>query len=453
MKVIVPGKFVPERRYVVDILLGEFLGLDYMVEVVPEACDCQIVLPNGNRLVVKDHFFGAFDDGLGYLDAANVPGAVTFVRNDFFPEDDLPVIYGDGRFEVIESGGVRTIVWGADIFASAFFMLTRWEERVVTVRDNHGRFPASEALAVKRGFLHRPIVNEYADALWTMLRHLGLSQERKAHEFSIMPTHDVDTPFFAEPLPRIWRTLDLMITNRRYKAAGKQLSLQALVKSGLRKDPFDNFDFLMGISERFGLRSHFFFMGGGTDADHDGRYSIHDRAVRKLVQHVYSRGHGVGFHPSYSSHGDVAQWERELGELRSMAPCAIISGRQHYLRFSVPETWQTWDDHGLEWDSTCNYAEQAGFRCGVCDSFPVFNVLARKRLALRELPLVFMEQNLLAYQGVTDSCRIMAAVLSLANTVKRRRGVFTLLWHNSAFGARGRQVKDLYGEIIKRISE
>lgn len=67
----------------------------------------------------------------------------------------ITIIYGEDKLIIDRNS--KTIVCGIDIFASSFFMLTRWEEYVNKKRDNHNRFPASESLAYKFGFLNRPI--------------------------------------------------------------------------------------------------------------------------------------------------------------------------------------------------------------------------------------------------------------------------------------------------------
>ena len=63
-----------------------------------------------------------------------------------------------------------------DIVSDIFFMLTRYEEAVSTGtirKDIHGRFPATESLAYKRKFLHRPIVNEHIELLWSWIEGLS----------------------------------------------------------------------------------------------------------------------------------------------------------------------------------------------------------------------------------------------------------------------------------------
>ena len=76
-----------------------------------------------------------------------------------------------------------------DVFGTAFFALTRYEEAVKGERDSHGRFPASAAAVPDR-----PIVNELVELLWDALRREFPRLERREHRFEIVPSHDVDIP-------------------------------------------------------------------------------------------------------------------------------------------------------------------------------------------------------------------------------------------------------------------
>ena len=56
----------------------------------------------------------------------------------------------------------------------------------------------------------------------------------------------------------------------------------------------------------------------------------------------------------------------------------LTFGRQHFLRFEVPTTWQIWEDANMEWDSTMGYADKKGFRCGTCYSYGVFKYIDKE---------------------------------------------------------------------------
>ena len=84
----------------------------------------------------------------------------------------------------------------------------------------------------------------------------------------------------------------------------------------------------------------------------------------------------------------------------------------------------------MHWDSSLGYAEAEGFCCGICYDFPVYDVVSRKKLTLREKPLILMDVTLTQYRGYTTE-QAQAVWQQLATQVKKYNGEFVVLWHNS----------------------
>ncbi len=67
-----------------------------------------------------------------------------------------------------------------DIFAASFYLLSRYEEYLPHVKDEYGRFLATESIAFKHGFLHQPVVDIWAykfkEALQVQFPELCFSQ-------------------------------------------------------------------------------------------------------------------------------------------------------------------------------------------------------------------------------------------------------------------------------------
>ena len=181
IKIYSENNNILERSYIIDVIFHEFLGLEYEC-LHSDNTDYHIVLPNGKKIIVEDKFFKIFHDDKEYLSFNNIPQNITFTFNKFTPEDDVVILYGNDKLEVSEN----RIVCGLDIFASSFFMLTRWEEYINKERDKHDRFPASESIAYRHNFLHRPIVNEYVDMLWNMIHYFDSTLSRKKRRFNIL---------------------------------------------------------------------------------------------------------------------------------------------------------------------------------------------------------------------------------------------------------------------------
>ena len=92
---------------------------------------------------------------------------------------------------------INYYVLNADIIASVFFLVTRYEEYVNRdCRDLHGRFIGKQSLPYRLGFLDDPIVEMYGEYIKQLLKDLGYSIRDKQGEFiSVNMTHDIDIPW------------------------------------------------------------------------------------------------------------------------------------------------------------------------------------------------------------------------------------------------------------------
>ena len=383
-------------------------------------------------MVIKDSFFSRFADGLGYLNEKNIPKKVKFVKNQFIIEKNIPVIYGNDELKVNEN----EIICDIDIFASSFFMLTRWEEYVNKIRDIHSRFPATASLAYKNNSLHRPIVNEYIEMLWNILKFLGVSQNRKEKKFKLVLTHDVDNLYKWKSWRQVFRTMGGDVLKRRnLNIAMSRIKQYEKIRQRKMKDPYDTFDHLMDGSESIGVKSRFYFMSGGV-TKYDNNYKIGEKKCIELIKEIKRRGHIIGFHGSYASYNNSQQWKKEKELMERIYKGEINEGRQHFLRFEVPTTWQMWENNNMQIDSTCGYADREGFRCGTGDEFPIFNILKRKKLSLKERPLVVMDDTLQNpdYRSLSPS-EGFEIIKYHIEIVRKYKSKITLLWHNSSFDA------------------
>jgi hypothetical protein len=435
LNIIIPDNNIPEREYIIGMIFNNYLGLPYKLTAGIENLHYSVRFDNC-ELVIKDFFFCLYPDSLSYLTSDAIPEKIAYVKNEFSVEKDIPVIYGSDEFSVSEN----RIICGIDIFASSFFMLTRWEEYVNQTRDSHVRFPGKESVACKNSFLHRPVVNEYVELLWGMLLKLGFKGERKERTFNLVLTHDVDHLDY----PATYRILFADILKRRnLKLAGYHLSQYR--KSG--SNPYDYFDFLMTKSEKLGLKSHFYFMASNSGLPQDpGLYTRSKRFTCKIDE-IRRRGHIIGFHPGYYTFNDPERWQAEKQLLENAVHHEIVEGRQHYLRFDIAQTFRIWDQNKMETDSTLGYADNEGFRCGTGDTFPVFDFPERTRIRVKERPLIIMDGTLKQYKLYSKE-KMVERFRYYMLVGKKYNTDITLLFHNSSFYGEWEGYSHLYGLML-----
>jgi hypothetical protein len=452
-----PPNYEPERRYAIGVVIGDFLGLEHRVERV-DRTDVSLTAGDGRELVLADELFSTPDGA--WLAKESLPSRPLASVNvsRLTPEarvtsPQLPLIFGaDPTASGYFTASDRRIEMGVDIFGSVFFMLSRYEEAVGGDRDEHGRFPATESLAGQEGFLDRPIVNEYVEILWACMARLWPSLRRKTRAFRVRPSHDVDCPAYYAFYPKreilMAAAGDVLKRRSPARALGRLRSWLEVAR-GSARDPFDTFDWLMDRSEERGWISSFNFIAGGETQFDRPRYSLDHDMIRDLVSRIHRRGHEIGFHPSYSTVGDEAEWRAELEALKSVVPGERVrGGRQHYLRFDAPRTWRLWDGAGLEYDSTLVYADRAGFRCGTCYEYTVFDLDMRAPLKLKERPTIVMESTVISdrYMGLGTGREARDFIGALKGKCKAFDGDFAVLWHNSALT--DSESEDLYLSAI-----
>ena len=437
----VKGKenFSLEEKYVISVLLS-FLNVDF--EFVEDQDRDYVLDYHGASIQICNAFWGTKKDKEKKY--SEIPNGVVWVDAcPWFRE--LAFLYGENVFEVQD----KRIYCGGDIFGSAFFMLTRWEELVLP-KDKFGRCDENEMFVVKHGLYKRPIVNEYIELLRKMLEHIGVEMKERQQKYHPFITHDVDDLFRFSSLKNFCKNQVGDLLHRKSMKAFFQTWLRYLrYRAGQIRDPFDTFDEMMDLSERFGLKDAFYFMPT-YGREYDARYDIRNKRIKLIVENIIKRGHEVGIHPSKNTFNNLAQFEEEVGRLRDIYE-GIKGGRQHYLLYSLPDTLEAWDENGLEYDAGLGFAFRGGFRCGICYPYPFFDVVRRKELSLVVRPLVMMEAALLRENINLEE--VKKEVVELADTVRNYDGEFVFLWHTDNLHRQASmRFSDLYKEIVEYIA-
>lgn len=454
----IPNNNVEERKYIISVLFKDFLHTNPpQIEVADT--DCTTLLYEDKKIVFRDHFWNAHPEPLSYLAIRNLPKPTFFKSKTYHEAEDnpiiyynieipfvlgneeyeIPVLYGNDECKIEHDVPTNTINCGIDIWASAFFLLTRWEEYVNPTRDEHGRFPASESIALKYNFLHLPIVNFYAYMLTEMLIHIGYHIEDHLEENSILArtiilTHDID----------------ILQSNPKWKSIGGDILKRHNINMALHRlftfrDPLDGYDYLMDKSEHIGTKSIFFFMA----ADHREGYSdnyLNTKKFAQTIDKIKKRGHLIGFHAGHGTADNPERYTEELQLLRQHTGVDITFSRQHFLKFDMPNTFNILEANGITHDFSLGYSDSEGFRCGTGNSYQVFDILARKTLNVREVPLIIMDSTL----NHTKHLSTAQAEKLFENYIPNYTPV-SILFHNSSFdNYTWKGWKKLYDKIIDR---
>ena len=324
-----PPAYEPERRYVLDVVLGDWLGLDWRARGARSLRRPHRPRRRARRrsVVLPDVLFATPRED--WLTAASLPGRARV--------DGLPVLYG-------VAGGQAAV--DVDVFgsASSCSRATRsgcWPIATTTAASlPRRRSPTAPVPRTSdRRRLRRP-------ALGSPAARLAAARRRRARTRSPSPT----TSTTRSPCSTTAAARRHAPARRRPPAAARSAGWRARRARSLRGrprlDPHNTFDFLMDVSERHGLRSAFYFLAHRDRVPRDDRLPVRASVGALADRAGPRRGHEVGLHPSFSTYRDAGRTREEFERLLRVAEAEGVrqdewGGRQHFLRWANPEPGAT----------------------------------------------------------------------------------------------------------------
>jgi peptidoglycan/xylan/chitin deacetylase (PgdA/CDA1 family) len=197
--------------------------------------------------------------------------------------------------------------------------------------------------------------------------------------------------------------------------------------------PYWNFDTIIGIEEKYNVRSTFFFLNEtkrtnifkpSTYKLTFGNYSIHDPRIIRLMQQLDSQGWEIAVHGSYDSYTNEELLRIEKQTLESIIKKPISGVRQHYLRLDNTSTWRYQESAGFLYDASFGYTDRIGFKDGIDLPF------VPKNQNLVVLPLTVMDGPLFSKYSLEEAWNQCQELIDQAS---ENHSLITILWHNNRF--------------------
>ena len=314
-----------------------------------------------------------------------------------------------------------------DIFAASFYLISRYEEYLPHVKDIHQRYTAEESLAFKNNFLEKPVVDIWAYKLLNLIKEKFPNYNFTSREYSYISTIDIDNAFAYKHKSLIRGLGGFFKDLFQFKIFNVWDRFAVVFR--IKKDPFDTFNKIIEIKKQYNIRTIFFFL----IADYttfDTNVSASKNKFRLLIKSMvdYAR---VGLHPSYFSMQNPALLKKEKKRLENITNMPIMRSRQHYLRFSLPETYQHLIDLEITEDYSMGYASNVGFRAGTCTPFYFYDLDFEIQTPLKIFSFALMDTTLNDYMKLTPK-QSLGKIRDLKNEVKAVNGTFITLFHNEA---------------------
>jgi hypothetical protein len=333
-----------------------------------------------------------------------------------------------------------------DFISYLIWTLNRVEEYGIKSTDKHDRFKLCNSHLETSELYLRPIIDEWFSFINNLLLSNGFNCKKR--EFSFSVSHDVDDISRYESVPFI--TFFPRIFVDIIKRPKELYSYFFNRKSFLEKEHTNTFDWLMEISNKFGIRSKFYFIPLNSSMIYDYRYSYNNFVIKILIK-IFEKGHEIGIHYSYNSSVKMRirkEWIflKKICDLYKLPE--VKGGRMHYLRFDFIETLRQLVEVGQSYDNTITFFETGGFRCGTCIAYEPFDIFKLKTLPISIKPLILMEGSVLSYMGlnIADGSAF-DYIKKMIDSCYKAGGEFSLLWHNSVLDTL--EKKMLYYDILE----
>lgn len=428
--VLVLTDFESERlRYILDLMLSDLLGLEYIVVTeVPEN--------------IQSNFVVDYRENPEY--------GLTIPAGKLLHETDIRPVEVNGRqngqvFELLLDGDEKF-----DPLAAAFYLTSRYEEYLPHEPDAHERFSAISSCLHALDVLDRPIVNEWALWIKAELINKYPSISFSPRKFEYLSTIDIDQAWKYKH-KGLSRTIGGFVGDLTTIKAAK-LYERCAVLSGLKQDPFDNFDLQHKWHDELGTKVQYFMQVGERGA-YDKNQDAGIRQFRALIRQLDAKA-DVGIHPSYQSNYRKPYLEAELEVLQDILQRDVVKSRQHFLMHKMPNTYRNLLELGITEDHTMGYSTYIGFRAGIAAPFYFYDLNREEYTDLKLIPFCFMDITPMHYMGknLEESRKVASHMI---NKVEQVGGMFCTLWHNESLSdsERWKGWRPLYRHILEECAK
>ena len=334
-----------------------------------------------------------------------------------------------------------------DIFAAAFYLLSRYEEYLPHDKDEYGRYAHTASLAWREGFLDQPLINAWLKEFKTALSLHYPGLVFRYPVFKFMPTYDIDSAY-SYLYKGWWRNTGAAL---KAVAAGRwaQVKERISVLQSRTGDPFDIYEWLDSLHLYCRMRPYYFFLAAARCKGVDRNTPRSGPGLQDLVRY-HSIGSRLGIHPSWQSGDQDSLLKDEMDWMEKVSGQKIIRSRQHYIRFTLPGTYRRLLECGIQQDFSMGYGTVNGFRASVASSFYWYDLEKEEKTTLRLFPFCFMDANAY-YEQRQTAAQAMGELLLYYHRIKKVGGLMITIWHNSILGSDAEFAgwKEVYETFLK----
>lgn len=317
-----------------------------------------------------------------------------------------------------------------DIFAASFFLITRYEEYLPHEKDMYGRFAHQNSIAFRQNFLQLPLVNIWLAELKKVITNQFPTVQLTQPGFRFIPTYDIDIAYSYLHKGFMRNAGGFLSKVLRGEWSLAMERIQVLLRK--KNDPFDCYDWLNELHKQHGLHPIYFFLLAQKNIGYDKNILPEKPAMLQLIKD-HSLKYDVGIHTSWQSGDDEDILGKEINLLREMTGRNIDKNRQHYIRMTLPETYQKLIQQCISDDYSMGYGSINGFRASYCLPYKWYDLSQEKTTSLTIHPFCYMDANSYYEQHFSPE-QALAEMKHYHEIIKQVNGEFITIAHNHFLG-------------------
>ncbi|MFC5044194.1 polysaccharide deacetylase family protein [Aquimarina hainanensis] len=315
-----------------------------------------------------------------------------------------------------------------DIFAASFYLLSRYEEYLPHVKDGLGRYSATESIAYIHDFLKDPVVDIWA------LKFKNKIQERfpeigfQKKQFSIQPVVYVSSALAYNKIGLLQSSIGILkdLIYLRFH----QIKYRFNVLVGLKKDPFDTFDFFIRL-QKSKKRKLIVFFGVGDYSSYEININHNNELYRRMIKHVADYIE-VGLRVSYEGVCDFLKLKKEKQRIEQIVNRQSQYSLCTFFKIKLPEAYRNFVELEIKRDFSMGYAEYSGFRAGTCTPFLFYDLDYEVQTPLMVYPTSFTSLSLLK-EG-RDKESVLKNIIYYLDKIKKVQGICVPVFLNEMLG-------------------
>ncbi|MCC4212525.1 polysaccharide deacetylase family protein [Leeuwenhoekiella parthenopeia] len=335
-----------------------------------------------------------------------------------------------------------------DIFAASFVLLSRYEEFLPHVKDEMGRFPATESLGYQEDFLNQPVIDIWASYFKEALKESYPNYDFPERKFSFQALVDVEQAYEMNSAG-VMRWVSGLFSDL-FRLKFQRIWLRFQVSLGLRKDPFDTFSWLINVQKNAKFKFLFFFQLGDYST-YTKNIRFNKRTFRELIKMVgdYSE---IGLLFSKEALEAKKQMKIEKKRLENIINKPLNAVRCSTNMGSLPVQYREMIQLEAKNDYSMGYPNVLGFRAGTCTPF-FFYDLDYESITPLKLHPICAQPGAFEAQGldVQELNHKLDIFFRIKREIEQVNGTFVFSFSNKSVTGKGQdqgQWKQFFRELV-----